>query len=401
MHPLLNLLTKLKKTSVLNTTRKSLMRDMILTEIAQKEGVRVDELLRLHRQEGSKHSFLEKINVVCNRMPITIIMSIVVLLGGGTSFAAERAKPGDILYPVKVHVNEEVRAAVSFSEEGKALWETRRAERRLEEAAALTEENAMNAETRAELEARFKAHAERIEERIKKMEERGDTENAEELATRFEASLKAHEAVLVALRARAEITEETKTEVRSVIEHILTKTKSAAETRTRLEGKLLDKGDGTQVEAAAEGRIEASAKILAQTKEYIAKKKEQLGAEATADAEARLVIAETTLAEARAELTAKTYEKAFRLASAAARTAHEAKSLIDTRLNIDVKLDLDTRIQVQPTISNLPSSGLEVNTQNSIDSKIDAGMENLNINGRDRNETEIKSNGSIKLNIGR
>lgn len=399
-HPF-SLFEKFKKYTILNTTRKSLMRDMILTEIAHKEGVRVDELLRLHRQEGSRRSFLEKINVVFNRMPITIIMSIVVLLGGGTSFAAERAKPGDILYPVKVHVNEEVRAAVSFSEEGKALWEARRAERRLEEAAALTEENAMNAEARAELEARFKAHAERIEERIEKMEERGDTENAEELATRFEASLKAHEAVLVALRARAEITEETKAEVRSVIEHILTETKSTAETRTRLEGKLLDKEDGAQVEAAAEGRIEASAKILAQTKEHIAKKKEQLGAEATADAEARLVIAETTLAEARTELTTKAYEKAFRLASAAARTAHEAKSLIDTRLNIDVKLDLDTRIQVQPTISNLPSSGFEVNTQNSIDSKIDAGTKNLNINGKNRNEIELKSNGGIQLNVGR
>src|SRR3989338_8750977 len=37
----------------------------------------------------------------------------VLIIGGGPAAAAEGALPGDILYPVKVHVNEEMRATLT------------------------------------------------------------------------------------------------------------------------------------------------------------------------------------------------------------------------------------------------------------------------------------------------
>ncbi|MBX4191879.1 hypothetical protein KW798_00085 [Candidatus Parcubacteria bacterium] len=44
---------------------------------------------------------------------IAIFAAIVIGLGGSVSLAAERSQPGDTLYPVKTHVNDEVRAMVT------------------------------------------------------------------------------------------------------------------------------------------------------------------------------------------------------------------------------------------------------------------------------------------------
>lgn len=68
-----------------------------------------------------------------------------------TAAAAEQALPGDLLYPVKVHVNEEVRAFATASTEEKAAWALERAERRLDEALLLDSEQRLTEERRHEL----------------------------------------------------------------------------------------------------------------------------------------------------------------------------------------------------------------------------------------------------------
>src|SRR3989344_5959660 len=68
-------------------------------------------------------------------MPIFIVLAL--LLGGGVTFGAERALPGDALYPVKIHINEQVRGFAIVTSEGRANWESNVASRRLEEAEKL------------------------------------------------------------------------------------------------------------------------------------------------------------------------------------------------------------------------------------------------------------------------
>ena len=59
-------------------------------------------------------------------MPIALFVLVLVGAGGGVSLAAEGSLPGDVLYPVKVSVNEEVRSALTFSLESKTAWEAKR-----------------------------------------------------------------------------------------------------------------------------------------------------------------------------------------------------------------------------------------------------------------------------------
>src|SRR3989338_7473764 len=50
----------------------------------------------------------------------------VLVIGGGTAAAAGGALAGDILYPVKVHVNEEMRATLATTPKAKADWHVSR-----------------------------------------------------------------------------------------------------------------------------------------------------------------------------------------------------------------------------------------------------------------------------------
>jgi hypothetical protein len=134
-------------------------------------------------------------------MPIALAILLMVVAGGGASFAAEGALPGDALYPVKVSFNEEVRAVLAISPKAKAEFELERLGRRLDEAERLAAMGELETETRTELEIRFEAHAESARERIISLEFENDIEAATELGSNLEASLRAHERILQSLVA--------------------------------------------------------------------------------------------------------------------------------------------------------------------------------------------------------
>ena len=71
---------------------------------------------------------------------------LVLMLGSGTSYAAEGALPGDLLYPVKKVVNEGVRAALAVTPEARVQWQTARTSRRLAEAQTLVAHNDLTPE---------------------------------------------------------------------------------------------------------------------------------------------------------------------------------------------------------------------------------------------------------------
>lgn len=108
--------------------------------------------------------------------PVMAGFLIAALLGGGVSFASENSLPGDFLYPVKIKVNEEVRAVLSVNAETKADWEARRAERRFEEAVQLAAEGRLDDEAEASIEAAVEKHALKADENLIKVEIRQKSE---------------------------------------------------------------------------------------------------------------------------------------------------------------------------------------------------------------------------------
>ncbi len=79
---------------------------------------------------------------------------------------AENAVPGDVLYPVKVRINEEVQSTLARSPYAKVEWETERLERRLAEARLLANEGKLTPEVEAEVAEAVREHSEAAQEGI-------------------------------------------------------------------------------------------------------------------------------------------------------------------------------------------------------------------------------------------
>lgn len=180
--------------------------------------------------------FIRKLNFA----PVMASLLLVsVLVSGGLAVGAEKALPGDILYPVKVGLNEEVRGWVSVSEKSRANWEIERVQRRLKEAETLAEVGLLDVESREKIEANFEAHADRVKKRIEKFENKEDFHAAVDVSSKFETSLKAHQTILN--RLTAESKEEVKKEVRPI--HFKVKSEAKAWAKTRKKMELRAKGD--------------------------------------------------------------------------------------------------------------------------------------------------------------
>jgi hypothetical protein len=97
-----------------------------------------------------------------NRMRILSFVAVFLVLFSGVSYAAEGALPGDVLYSVKVDVNEELRSLFNFSPEAELAWEKEKIERRVSELEALEEEGEVSDEAKAELAMNLSEHVEDI-----------------------------------------------------------------------------------------------------------------------------------------------------------------------------------------------------------------------------------------------
>lgn len=269
----------------------------------------------------------------------------------GVSYAAEGSLPGDVLYPVKVGINEELRVALAATEKDKANVEAERAERRLAEAEALAKKGALNAETRVALEAKFKAHAEKAKARIEKNEAAVDAGGVAEIAAHLEGSLNAHGKIVAALAAedhddasdegddedRKSRREEKKREVAALAATIKVAASEAAKDRDARTAKA----ETNERRRSAENRRVAAEKKINEVRAYLVKMRAKLGEEATKEAEQRLIVAEGVVGEGNAKLAAGDVEAAFEAYVRAQRIAQEAKPLIRARGDLKVKVRLD------------------------------------------------------------
>jgi hypothetical protein len=84
---------------------------------------------------------------------------LIAALGTGTAYAAQGALPGDLLYPVKININERVEVKLALGDTAKAQAEAALAGRRVSEAQELEAEGRLDATTTQELEDNFNEHA--------------------------------------------------------------------------------------------------------------------------------------------------------------------------------------------------------------------------------------------------
>ena len=263
---------------------------------------------------------------------LAIIIPIIIAISGGVSVAAENSLPGDFLFPVKVKVNEEIRSAIALTPRAKAEWEIKVAERRLEEAEKLSAEGKLKAEVSAKIEENFKAHADRVQERIAKFE----AEDKAEVSSQFETSLNAHEAILEKLLNRAV---NGKNELKKLEIKVESEADETSKIRKDSELKISEDTDTeVKVETAAQGRLNALENKIAEVEKFIQNMEQKLGVQATVETKARLELAKKMRAEGKVKFEAGLFGEAFKLFQQAHRIAQEAKLLI--KVETELKLNM-------------------------------------------------------------
>lgn len=288
----------------------------------EKAEIRANLLVRMGA-DGCQINKRSSIFKFIKPMPIFASLLVMAMLGGGVSFAAENSLPGEVLYPIKVKINEEVRATLALSGEAKADWEARRAERRLEELEKLAVAGKLNPEVKAKIEANFEKHAEKTKERIAKLESKADIKAAADISSKLETSLRAHGKILKKFSGAASTAAKADAEAHT-----------ASTTRAAIELKL-------NSETAAYGKLKSVEHKIQEVRNFM----EKFGT-TTAEAEARLKLAEETVAEGKVKLEAKAYGEAFAFFQKAHRIAQEAKLLMQAakELRIDVREELKATI---------------------------------------------------------
>lgn len=136
---------------------------------------------------------------------IAIAAAIILALGGGASVAANNSLPGDALYLVKIHVNENLESALSFSAKSKADADVSAAENRLDEAEQLQAQGKLDSSTEAQINGNFDAHVKAVEASVARMQADGEWANAAEVAAKFQATLIKRSSALTEAHAHAEV----------------------------------------------------------------------------------------------------------------------------------------------------------------------------------------------------
>lgn len=121
--------------------------------------------------------------------------AFVLFLIVGIPFVAERAVPGDMLYPVKVQFNEEVRSSLSLSPYAKVAWETERMERRISEARLLASEGKLTDEAQNQVAQAVKEHTDAAQREIAEIR-KSDSDEAALAEIAFASALAVQSEVL-------------------------------------------------------------------------------------------------------------------------------------------------------------------------------------------------------------
>lgn len=129
------------------------------------------------------------------RLVMPIAVFLIVALGGTTTYAAQGALPGGLLYPVKIYVNENIQETLALSDEAKASFHRSAAGERLKEAEALASQGKLSEEATNEIEENFNKHVVKAETLAMSLEESDPAVGVEARAS-LDSFILAHSSIL-------------------------------------------------------------------------------------------------------------------------------------------------------------------------------------------------------------
>ena len=335
-------LNELKSRVHAGEERMRRVRERLIHFIEADEAVREGAALRHHIQQTPARIPMVRFKLVS----IALVLLVFLLAGGSTSFAAQYALPGELLYPVKVGVNEKVGKLLQASPEAKATYEVALVRERLKEATVLSVEGKLDPEMQTELESRFTTQATEAKAHIEKIRKQGDIRTAADITSDLEVSLITNSKIL------GEAGKKSDDNTRSIRKKVDDELGKVSAVRTNLEEEIASsskresetsRSERKRVNASAfaVGKIRDAENTLRSAQTYLEKKRSKVGAQAATDAETRFGDALGLITQAKEKAETGANGEAFNLGNEAIRISQEAQELLKARadLNLNVLID--------------------------------------------------------------
>ncbi len=115
---------------------------------------------------------------------------------GGTSAVAKYSLPGDVLYPIKINVNEKLETFTALTPEAKANVEATHLDERLSEAEILSTQNKLDSTILSRIKNQFSQDLKAAMSRVKTLDASGNKNSAKEVKIKLENSLQKHKDVV-------------------------------------------------------------------------------------------------------------------------------------------------------------------------------------------------------------
>lgn len=193
-----HIIKKLKKGAAhtrLSVDEKNAMKSALLSYMRSHEA----EKSVFSVQDISTFPFVRNLR---NRKTLSAFVLAGLLVGGTVSFAAEGTVPGDVLFPVKIHVNENVRGVVAITQKAKAEWKIDLVERRLKEVEALVvipDASPIRLEVAKQ---NLSEYTREVESRIEKFEKGNEDAEAVMVSKKLSNVFNVHEEILMELNKK-------------------------------------------------------------------------------------------------------------------------------------------------------------------------------------------------------
>ncbi|PJE76161.1 hypothetical protein COV04_01360 [Candidatus Uhrbacteria bacterium CG10_big_fil_rev_8_21_14_0_10_48_11] len=345
--------------------------------------------------------------------PMAIALALLLLFGGGTSYAAEQSLPGDILYPVKVSVNEPFRGLFAVGNEAEANWQAQIVERRLNEAVTLASENKLSQAAIKSLAVNIQEHTKQANEKAVQLEDSGNSTAATNIRSDLEASLNAHAATIARFAVSTKTTaaasntinadplndKETsndkvpsdtdKTEQNddsahtAIIATLNNEANTIATAQQKGFAKFATDGNGQQLQVAAKKQFEKATGEIAKAKEAISKV--NLSGELKSKIVDILTFASTKLTNGATQLDEQHFAEAFNTLQESISTAKEIE--LTARLGKSIHSFFSS-----PDDNSEMESTTSSDTENAEDTEMQQGQQKIDTQGESEAKIEKQDN---------
>ncbi len=132
-----------------------------------------------------------------NRIAVGGVFAVIVFFAGsGVILAANSALPGDLLYPIKIHVNEKVESVTAIGQKKKTEVIVKQAITRLDEAEKLSSEHRLTEDSKKTINAVFSTQLKEGSENIDRLKKTGKEREAVEIDFVLKEALSKHHLIL-------------------------------------------------------------------------------------------------------------------------------------------------------------------------------------------------------------